>query len=629
MANGVPVVASDSSQPPLVTSRAAASPVAVWENEGGGLLHQTPNERDVPVATVRALSGSFRDQLTVGEEVVDPSTWAGSVPVAHGVAPRVRVGRDGWFNLLWLLPIGLLFLMVAVAVAQGLRETTTVQQFISRNPGTVVSTVAAQDAGFPIWVGVAHFFNLFLLIFIIRSGFQILSDHPRLYWTRHSTPGRDWFRIQKPVPSDPLWTAKMDSISLPGNVGLPGIRHSIGLARWWHLGVDTLWLANGAVFYVLLFTTGQWRHVVPTSWSVFPNAVSVLIQYLSLTWPSENGWVAYNSLQLLAYFITLFIAAPLALITGLGMSPALSTRFKPISKLLSIQLARSLHFLVLCWFLFFVVVHVALVFMTGLLQNLNHMYAGTNDTGWMGFTIFAASMVVVVVAWVAATPLTLRHPRVVQRVGFALIGPAQRLFEHVDATAGEYTERDISPYFWHNGHYPAGPEYAALQRDGFTGYRLHVNGLVEQPVALDLTSLRALPHHEQITQHFCIQGWSGIAKWGGVSMQTIIELVKPRLEANWVVFYSLGDGPDGGIYYDAHPIEQMSNHLTMLAYDMNDVPLSFGHGAPLRLRNEVQLGFKQVKWIKGIEFVADFSEIGGGYGGYNQDHEFFGYRQSI
>jgi uncharacterized protein YeaO (DUF488 family) len=87
--------------------------------------------------------------------------------------------------------------------------------------------------------------------------------------------------------------------------------------------------------------------------------------------------------------------------------------------------------------------------------------------------------------------------------------------------------------------------------------------------------------------------------------------------------------PDGGVYCDAHPIEQMSYHLTMLAYDMNGEPLSFGHGAPLRLRNEVQLGFKQVKWVKGVEFVAHYSEIGGGYGGYNEDHEFFGYRQSI
>ena len=64
---------------------------------------------------------------------------------------------------------------------------------------------------------------------------------------------------------------------------------------------------------------------------------------------------------------------------------------------------------------------------------------------------------VVVVGWVAATPLTLRHPRVVQRVGYALIGPAQRLFEHVDFSPGEYTEKDISPYFWHNGRYPTLP----------------------------------------------------------------------------------------------------------------------------------------------------------------------------
>jgi len=575
------------------------------------------------------LLGSYRAQLTVGGNIVDPTTWAGSVPQAHGVAPRVRIGPSRWFNLLWLLPIGFIVLIVGVAVGKGLRNMPSVQHFIATNPGTVASASAVAGPGMPIWVGIQHFFNLFLLIFIIRSGIQILSDHPRLYWTRHSTPGRDWFRIQKPVPTDPLWTAKKDSISLPGQVGLPGIRHSIGLARWWHLGVNTLWLLNGLVFYILLFATAQWRRVVPTSWAVIPNSVSVMIQYLSLDWPTDNGWVAYNSLQLIAYFITIFIAAPLAFLTGLGMSPALSTRFKPISRLFSIQVARSLHFLVLCWFLFFITIHVALVFTTGLLRNLNHIYAARDANDWVGFGIFAASMVVVVVGWVAATPFTLRHPRVVQRVGFALIGPAQRLFEHVDATPGEYSEKDISPYFWHNGQYPDSPEYTALLDGGFAGYRLRINGLVEHPVDLDLTQLRALPHHEQITQHFCIQGWSGIAKWGGVSMQTIMDLVEPRPDAKWVVFYSLGDGPDGGSYYDAHPIEQMGNHLTMLAYDMNGEPLSFGHGAPLRLRNEVQLGFKQVKWIKGVEFIAHFAEVGGGYGGYNQDHEFFGYRQSI
>ena len=572
---------------------------------------------------------SYRYQLTPGEDVIDTATWAGAVPQVNGIAPRVRVGRNKWFNLLWLLPIGFLLLIIAVAVAKGLRGDAFMQRFIRRYPGTDVAPPPAGTVGFPAWVDVQHFFNLLFMIFIIRSGVQILSDHPRLYWTRHCTPGRDWFRIQKPVPEDPLWTAKQDSISLPSQVGLPGLRHSIGLARWWHLGVDALWLLNGVVFYVLLFATGRWQRLVPTSWNVFPNALSTLVQYLSLNWPADHGWVAYNGLQLLAYFITVFIAAPLALITGLGMSPALSTHFRRISRIFSIQTARSLHFLVLVWFLIFIVIHVTFVFTTGLLVNLNHIYAGRTDDSWIGFGVFAASMVVVIAGWVAATPFTIRHPRVVQRVGQAIVGPLQHLFEHVDPKPGEYSEKDISPYFWHNGQYPDSDEYKALFDGDFADYRLRINGLVANPVELDLAQLRALPHHEQITQHFCIQGWSGIAKWGGVSMQTILDLVKPQPEAKWVVFYSLGEGADKGIYYDAHPIEHMSHHLTMLAYDMNDQPLPFGHGAPLRLRNEIELGFKQVKWIKGIEFIAHYAEIGSGYGGYNQDHEFFGYRQSI
>ena len=585
-----------------------------------------PPASGAPPASPEAAS-EFREKLTSGKDVVDPKTWAGGIPVAFGTAPRVRIGANRWFNLLWMVPIGWVALLVAVAAAQYLRGLPEVQAFILRHPGTGASAHLAP--AMPAWLRIQHFLNLFFLIFIVRSGLQILADHPRLYWTRHSTPGKEWFRMQERVPDNPLWTAKQDSITLPKHVGLPGIRHSIGLARWWHLGVDVIWLLNGIIFYVLLFATGEWRRIVPTNVDVLADAASVSLQYLSLSWPADTSWVAYNGLQVIAYFLTVFVAAPLALITGLGMSPALSTRFHGISKRLSIQTARSLHFLVLCWFLLFTIVHVTLVFTTGLLRNLNFIYLGTHGTGWAGFGLFAISMALVIAGWVAATPVTLRHPRWVQRVGYALIGPAQRFFEHVDARPGTYTDRDISPYFWHNGKYPESAEYRALLDSQFAGYRLSVHGLVENPVELSLDELRALPRHEQITQHFCIQGWSGVAKWGGVSMQTILDLVKPGPEARWVVFYSLGDGPDKGLYYDAHPIEQMRYQLTMLAYDMNDEPLSYGHGAPLRLRNEVQLGFKQVKWIAGIELVAHYSEVGGGHGGYNEDHEFFGYRQSI
>ena len=115
-----------------------------------------------------------------------------------------------------------------------------------------------------------------------------------------------------------------------------------------------------------------------------------------------------------------------------------------------------------------------------------------------------------------------------------------------------------------------------------------------------------------------------IVPGGGTGANVVSQVVSLAFLASLVWFasvmyrqhrstlYSLGDGPDGGLYYDAHPIDQMRYELTMLAYDMNGAPLSYGHGAPRRLRNEVQLGFKQVKWIAGIEFVAHFSEVGGG-----------------
>ena len=91
----------------------------------------------------------------------------------------------------------------AVATAKGLRNLPAVERFIARNPGTLETAGARTNPGIPAWVGGQHFLNLLLLLFIMRSGLQILSDHPRLYWTRHSTPGREWFRIQKPVPDEP------------------------------------------------------------------------------------------------------------------------------------------------------------------------------------------------------------------------------------------------------------------------------------------------------------------------------------------------------------------------------------------------------------------------------------------
>ena len=135
----------------------------------------------------------YRARLTRGEDVVHPDAWAGAIPVASGIAPRLRVGANRWFNVLWLVPIGFVLLLCAIAVAKGLRELPSVAAFIQRHPGTGYATPF--EHAMPSWLRVQHFLNLFFLLFIIRAGAQILADHPRLDWTRHCTPSKEGLRL--------------------------------------------------------------------------------------------------------------------------------------------------------------------------------------------------------------------------------------------------------------------------------------------------------------------------------------------------------------------------------------------------------------------------------------------------
>jgi DMSO/TMAO reductase YedYZ molybdopterin-dependent catalytic subunit len=254
-----------------------------------------------------------------------------------------------------------------------------------------------------------------------------------------------------------------------------------------------------------------------------------------------------------------------------------------------------------------------MVYITGLLLNLNHITTGMNVPSWWGWWIYVIFMALVVALWWAATPLTLRYPRAVQKTGRYIIGWAKGLVEYWDPRA-TYPEKAISPFFWPNGTLPSSQQYANLRKNDFRDYTLRIGGLVEHPMTLSYDRLKAMAKQEQITQHYCIQGWSGVAKWGGVPMRDILALVRPMPQARWAIFYSYASGPggydaeseEGGRYYDAHKLEHMQHQLTILAYEMNGEPLNELHGAPLRLRNELELGFKQVKWIEAIEFVESF-----------------------
>lgn len=336
--------------------------------------------------------------VSTGPDVSTPLPFVRTVrpgPAARAYAARRRAGvkatapepvRIGPFTKLqWAgaVIVGGGGLLVAAAMAvlavRWLLSLEPMQDFITTYPGEYHLPEGA-PVGFPAWLGWQHFFNVFLMVLIIRSGLTSrLEKRPGAFWTS-----------KRP-------NAKKITLNL-----------------WFHQSLDVLWLTNGVIFVVLLFVSGQWMRIVPTSWEVFPNMVSTALQYVSLDWPTENGWVNYNALQQIAYFTTVFIAAPLAAITGVRMSGIWPKEAKALNNAYPIEWARAVHFPVMLYFVAFIAVHVFLVFATGALRNLNHMYAAQGSVdpndyagNWVGFWFFVASLVVIAAAWVAARPLVL------------------------------------------------------------------------------------------------------------------------------------------------------------------------------------------------------------------------------
>ncbi|MFN8085876.1 MAG: cytochrome b/b6 domain-containing protein [Microbacterium sp.] len=288
--------------------------------------------------------------------------------------------KGQWAGAVIVGGAGLLFAAgMAVVLVRWFLSLSFMQDFLVTYPGEYHLPEGA-PVGIPAWLGWQHFFNVFLMVLIIRTGLTIRAEkRPAVFWT----PRRDK-------------------------------KGKVSLTIWFHQSLDLLWIVNGAVFVVLLFATGQWMRIVPTSWEVFPNALSAALQYVSLDWPTENGWVNYNALQQIAYFSTVFLAAPLAIVTGFRMSGLWPKQNAKLNAAYPIEWARKVHFPVMLYFVVFIVIHVALVFATGALRNLNHMYAAQGSVdgvayadNWTGFWMFVASLAVIAGGWIAARPLVL------------------------------------------------------------------------------------------------------------------------------------------------------------------------------------------------------------------------------
>ena len=268
--------------------------------------------------------------------------------------------------------------LLAVLAGRWLRSLDPVADFIATYDGHPVLPEGTPE-GMPWWMGWQHFLNMFLMVLIIRTGLQI----------RHETRPPANFTPTK----DGLFSAR-------GNTP-----KKFSLTIWMHQALDALWLLNGVIFVVLLIVTGHWARIVPTDPHVFQHALSAGIQYLSLDWPTENGWVHYNALQMLSYALVVFVAAPLAALTGWRMSSWFPTEAKGLNKAFPMEVARKVHFPVMVFFVAFIVVHVFLVAFTGLLTNLNHMYTsrGGATDAW-GLVVFLVSVAVTAAAWFFLKP---------------------------------------------------------------------------------------------------------------------------------------------------------------------------------------------------------------------------------
>ncbi|ACS29837.1 thiosulfate reductase cytochrome B subunit (membrane anchoring protein) [Micrococcus luteus NCTC 2665] len=344
---------------PVVAEPAAAAPAAEP-------APTAPDTRSAPPASAaqppRAAPGAAtgtpaRAAETDAAESAAPSRLRKALPAVAGVV---------------------VLALLAVLAGRWLRSLDPVADFIATYDGHPVLPEGTPE-GMPWWMGWQHFLNMFLMVLIIRTGLQI----------RHETRPPANFTPTK----DGLFSAR-------GNTP-----KKFSLTIWMHQALDALWLLNGLIFVVLLIATGHWARIVPTDPHVFQHALSAGIQYLSLDWPTENGWVHYNALQMLSYALVVFVAAPLAALTGWRMSSWFPTEATGLNKAFPMEVARKVHFPVMVFFVAFILVHVFLVAFTGLLTNLNHMYTsrGGATDAW-GLVVFLVSVAVTAAAWFFLKP---------------------------------------------------------------------------------------------------------------------------------------------------------------------------------------------------------------------------------
>jgi len=272
---------------------------------------------------------------------IDPEDWAGHLPQTNGIAPRVRIGKR-WINLLWLIPLSVaLLLIVAIAVANGLRGMPEVEAFVRRHPGAVqlhagpgLVPLSEGGAARPRLDGEGGLGAAARLVRHPRAAAFDRACALVAFRVRPALARQRRSLLRAAVCDRPLAAARADDVA----------------------GVSERGLGSAAV-PVAELAPGQRLGRLQR-----PAVGRLLRDDLHRRAARADDWAT-------------------AVARDLERDPL---RRPPANH----QLARTVHFWVLCWFLLFTFAHTAMVFTTGLLPNLNHIDLGNNSQGWGGFGIY-------------------------------------------------------------------------------------------------------------------------------------------------------------------------------------------------------------------------------------------------
>ncbi|HEY2660339.1 MAG TPA: cytochrome b/b6 domain-containing protein [Caulobacteraceae bacterium] len=248
-------------------------------------------------------------------------------------------------------------------------------------------------------VRATHWVNVLSLGVLLLSGLQILCAHPAFYWGDTSRFARPFAAITTSTANNgdahgalTVAGARLDTTGVlgvsrdsggqmqtrafPRWITLPA-ELDLGAGRRWHFFFAWLFALNGALYLAQgLISRRLPREMIPTRDQLAHIAPS-LIEHLRLRFPRGDEARHYNVLQKLAYLPVVFGLLPLMVLTGLSMSPAIDARFHLLTVLLGgRQSARTLHFLSASGLVLFALVHVAMVFAAGPLNELRSMITG-------------------------------------------------------------------------------------------------------------------------------------------------------------------------------------------------------------------------------------------------------------